>query len=99
MIISYTNIGAAVLLCTLTVNLSEFYIIVRNFLSLVRPRVELEIVLDQPNLELVPGIRAMDLSAPAHMAVVGHLFAKVIAKYLTLLKLWSSNSHTVHSRG
>ena len=59
---SCANIGAAVLLCTLTVNLSEFQLFE---ILLVRPGVKLEIVLAWPDLELVPGVRAMDLSAPA----------------------------------
>ena len=41
-------------------------LIVLNFLLLVRPGVELEIVLARPDLELVPGVRAMDLSAPGN---------------------------------
>ena len=45
-------------------------LIVLNFLLLVRPGVELEIVLARPDLELVPGVRAMDLSAPVLLYIL-----------------------------
>ena len=54
----------ALLFNMLTVILSKF-LCVGDFLLLARPGVELEIALVRPDLELVPGVRAMDLSVPA----------------------------------
>ena len=61
MIITDINIGAAVSLCTLTVFFSDFKSQIFSFTC--RPGIKLEIVCARPNLELVPGTGAENLSA------------------------------------